>query len=208
MDYKKDRIMKRIIITEKQLKEFISLKEGDTQNGVNITVDNIGKMSPEEFNKFRTVANTLGDKASFTTEIDPNSVTPGDIKKLTDSKNFNKPQINEEQDDISENIVDSVVKYIVTNYADELEDSMLTISAIKDIIQDAYIDVTGEEIDYNDKNIYREIMYKIINHTMNNKTTQTECVKISKKQIKEAISRKRVSESKVYTKGELKKMSK
>lgn len=197
--------MKRIIISEKQLKDFILLKEDDAQNGVNITVDNIDKMTPEEFNKFKSAANTLGDKAFFTTKIDPNSVTPADVAKLTDSKKFNKPQINEEQDDNSENIVDTVVKYIITNYADELENSMLTISTIKDIIQDAYIDVTGEEIDYNDKNIYREIMYKIINHTMNNKTPKMECVKISKKQIKEAQKNKRIAESKVITKSDFMK---
>ena len=200
--------MKRIIITEKQLKEFISLKEGDTQNGVNITVDNIGEMTPEQFNKFKSVANTLGDKASFTTEIDPNSVTPGDIKKLTDSKNFNKPQINEEQDGISENIVDKVVNFMIENWGEELQDTHISISTVKDMIQDAYIEVTGEEIDYNDKNVYREIMYKIINHTMNNKTPKMECVKISKKQIKETLTKKRISESEVYTKGDFKKICK
>lgn len=200
--------MKRIIITEKQLKDFILLKEDDTQNGVNITVDNIDKMTPEEFNKFKLAANTLGDRASFTTKIDPNSVTPADIKKLTDSKNFDKPQINEEQDDVSENIVDKVVDFMIKNWGEELQDTHISISTVKDMIQDAYIEVTGEEIDYNDKNVYREIMYKIINHTMNNKPPKMECVKISKKQIKEAITNKRIAESKVYTKRDFKKMCK
>ena len=196
--------MKRIIITEKQLKEFISLKEGDTQNGVNITVDNIDEMTPEQFNKFKSVANTLGDKASFTTKIDPNSVTPADIKKLTDSKKFNKPQINEEQDDVSENIIEDVAKYVVDNWGDEIGELTST-DTVKDMIQDAYIEVTGEDIDFNDKNIYREIKYKIFKYINGNKTSKVECVKITKKQIKEAQKNKRIAESKVISKGDFMK---
>lgn len=194
--------MKRIIISEKQLKDFIRLNEDENNIRVPIDTEALNDQTPDERNATLITLKQLDNKPN--TDV----VAPVDLSKINTSNSDilkTESKINEGQDDISENIVDSVVKYIVTNYVDELEDSMLTISTIKDIIQDAYIDVTGEEIDYNDKNIYREIMYKIINHTMNNNAPKMECVKISKKQIKEAQKNKRIAESKVITKSDFMK---
>jgi hypothetical protein len=194
--------MKRIIITEKQLKNFIRLNEYENNIKVPIDTEALNDQTPDERNATLIALKQLDNKPN--TDV----VAPVDLSKINTSNSDilkTESKINEGQDDISENIVDTVVKYIITNYANELEDSMLTISSIKDIIQDAYIDVTGEEIDYNDKNVYREIMYKIINHTMNNKNPKMECVKISKKQIKEAQKNKRIAESKVITKSDFMK---
>ena len=119
---------------------------------------------------------------------------------------ISKDEVNEDINN-SNNVVEKVTNFFINNWGDEFDGS-LTISQVKDMIQDAYIEVTGEEIDYNDKNIYREIMYRLVNCFNNNCTPKNESISITKKQIKEAITKKKVAESKIYTKSDLRKMCK
>ena len=177
--------MKKIYITEKQLVDFIKLDEA-IQQYVN--------KKPGQ-----TIDAAIKDAARDSAREAPNAEIDFVISK---------DEVNEDINN-STNVVEEVANFIFTNWGDEF-DCTLTISQVKDMIQDAYIEVTGEEIDYNDKNIYRAIQYKLMDYVMNdrmNKTTN-ESISITKKQIKEAITKKRIAESKVYTKKDLKKMCK
>jgi hypothetical protein len=184
------------------LKDFIRLNEDENNIKVPIDTEALNDQTPDERNATLIALKQLDNKPN--TDV----VAPVDLSKINTSNSDilkTESKINEGQDDISENIVDKVVNFMIKNWGEELQDTHISISTVKDMIQDAYIDVTGEEIDYNDKNVYREIMYKIINHTMNNNTPKMECVKISKKQIKEAQKNKRIAESKVITKSDFMK---
>lgn len=176
--------MKKIYITEKQLVEFMKLDEA-IQQYVN--------KKPGQ-----TIDAAIKDAARDSAREAPNAEIDFVISKDEVNEDINS----------STNVVDEVANFIFDNWGIELEDGSLTISQIKDMIQDAYIEVTGEEIDYNDKNIYREIMYKVVNGTNNNCAPKNESISITKKQIKEAITKKRVAESKIYTKSDLRKMCK
>lgn len=177
--------MKKIYITEKQLVDFIKLDE-EIQQYVN--------KKPGQ-----TIDAAIKDAARDSAREAPNA----DIAFVISSKEVNE-DINS-----SNNVVEEVTNFIINNWGDEFDGS-LTISQVKDMIQDAYIEVTGEEIDYNDKNIYKAIQYKLMDYVMNNRINKNtnESVTITKKQIKEAITKKRIAESKVYTKKDLKKMCK
>lgn len=177
--------MKKIYITEKQLVDFIKLDEA-IQQYVN--------KKPGQ-----TVDAAIKDAARDSAREAPNAEIDFVISK---------DEVNEDINN-SNNVVEEVTNFIITNWGDEFDGS-LTISQVKDMIQDAYIEVTGEEIDYNDKNIYRAIQYKLMDYVMNNRMNKktNESVTITKKQIKEAITKKRIAESKVYTKKDLKKMCK
>ena len=177
--------MKKIYITEKQLVDFIKLDEA-IQQYVN--------KKPGQ-----TVDAAIKDAARDSAREAPNAEIDFVISK---------DEVNEDINN-SNNVVEEVTNFIIANWGDEFDGS-LTISQVKDMIQDAYIEVTGEEIDYNDKNIYRAIQYKLMDYVMNNRMNKktNESVTITKKQIKEAITKKRIAESKVYTKKDLKKMSK
>lgn len=177
--------MKKIYITEKQLVDFIKLDEA-IQQYVN--------KKPGQ-----TVDAAIKDAARDSAREAPNAEIDFVISKDEVNEDINS----------SNNVVEEVTNFIITNWGDEFDGS-LTISQVKDMIQDAYIEVTGEEIDYNDKNIYRVIQYKLMDYVMNNRMNKktNESVIITKKQIKEAITKKRIAESKVYTKKELKKMCK
>lgn len=177
--------MKKIYITEKQLVDFIKLDEA-IQQYVN--------KKPGQ-----TVDAAIKDAARDSAREAPNAEIDFVISK---------DEVNEDINN-SNNVVEEVTNFIITNWGDEFDGS-LTISQVKDMIQDAYIEVTGEEIDYNDKNIYRAIQYKLMDYVMNNRMNKTtnESISITKKQIKEAITKKRIAESKVYTKKDLKKMCK
>ena len=176
--------MKRIYITEKQLLDFVKLDEA-IQQYVN--------KKPGQ-----TVDAAIKDAARDSAREAPNAEIDFVISKDEVNEGINS----------STNVVDEVANFIFSNWGDELEDGSLTISQIKDMIQDAYIEVTGEDIDYNDKNIYREIMYRLVNCSNNNCTPKNESISITKKQIKEAITKKKVAESKIYTKSDLRKMCK
>lgn len=177
--------MKKIYITEKQLVDFIKLDEA-IQQYVN--------KKPGQ-----TIDAAIKDAARDSAREAPNAEIDFVISK---------DEVNEDINN-SNNVVEEVTNFIITNWGDEFDGS-LTISQVKDMIQDAYIEVTGEEIDYNDKNIYRAIQYKLMDYIMNNRINKktNESVTITKKQIKEAITKKRIAESKVYTKKDLKKMCK
>lgn len=177
--------MKKIYITEKQLVDFIKLDEA-IQQYVN--------KKPGQ-----TIDAAIKDAARDSAREAPNAEIDFVISK---------DEVNEDINN-SNNVVEEVTNFIITNWGDEFDGS-LTISQVKDMIQDAYIEVTGEEIDYNDKNIYRAIQYKLMDYVMNNRMNKktNESVTITKKQIKEAITKKRIAESKVYTKKDLKKMCK
>lgn len=174
--------MKRIYITEKQLVDFIKLDEA-IQQYVN--------KKPGQ-----TIDAAIKDAARDSAREAPNAEIDFVISKNEVNEDINS----------SNNVVEEVANFIITNWGDEFDGS-LTISQVKDMIQDAYIEVTGEEIDYNDKNIYRAIQYKLMDYVMNNRINKNtnESVTITKKQIKEAITKKRIAESKVYTKKDLKK---
>ena len=177
--------MKRIYITEKQLVDFIKLDEA-IQQYVN--------KKPGQ-----TIDAAIKDAARDSAREAPNAEIDFVISKNEVNEDINS----------SNNVVEEVANFIITNWGNEFDGS-LTISQVKDMIQDAYIEVTGEEIDYNDKNIYRAIQYKLMDYVMNNRINKNtnESVTITKKQIKEAITKKRIAESKVYTKKDLKKMCK
>ena len=177
--------MKRIYITEKQLVDFIKLDEA-IQQYVN--------KKPGQ-----TIDAAIKDAGRDSAREAPNAEIDFVISKNEVNEDINS----------SNNVVEEVANFIITNWGDEFDGS-LTISQVKDMIQDAYIEVTGEEIDYNDKNIYRAIQYKLMDYVMNNRINKNtnESVTITKKQIKEAITKKRIAESKVYTKKDLKKMCK
>ena len=176
--------MKRIYITEKQLLDFVKLDEA-IQQYVN--------KKPGQ-----TVDAAIKDAARDSAREAPNAEIDFVISKDEVNEGINS----------STNVVDEVANFIFNNWGNELEDDSLTISQIKDMIQDAYIEVTGEDIDYNDKNIYREIMCRLVNCSNNNCTPKNESISITKKQIKEAITKKKVAESKIYTKSDLRKMCK
>lgn len=173
--------MKKIYITEKQLVDFIKLDEAIQQY--------VNKKPGETIDA--AIKNAARDSAREAPNAEIDFV-------------ISKDEVNEDINN-SNNVVEEVTNFIITNWGDEFDGS-LTISQVKDMIQDAYIEVTGEEIDYNDKNIYRAIQYKLMDYVMNKKTNES--VTITKKQIKEAITKKRIAESKVYTKKDLKKMCK
>jgi hypothetical protein len=178
--------MKKIYITEKQLVDFIKLDETIRYSVNRQPGDNI---------------ETAIKKAK--TELDRDAPNVNDAEFV-----ISKDEVNEDINN-SNNVVEEVTNFIITNWGDEFDGS-LTISQVKDMIQDAYIEVTGEEIDYNDKNIYRAIQYKLMDYVMNNRMNKktNESISITKKQIKEAITKKRIAESKVYTKKDFKKMCK
>ena len=177
--------MKKVYITEKQLIDFMKLDEA-IQQYVN--------KKPGQ-----TIDAAIKDAARDSAREAPNAEIDFVISK---------DEVNEDINN-SNNVVEEVTNFIITNWGDEFDGS-LTISQVKDMIQDAYIEVTGEEIDYNDKNIYRAIQYKLMDYVMNNRMNKktNESISITKKQIKEAITKKRIAESKVFTKKDLKKMCK
>lgn len=178
--------MKKIYITEKQLVEFMKLDEA-IQQYVN--------KKPGQ-----TIDAAIKDAARDSAREAPNAEIDFVISK---------DEVNEDINN-SINVVDEVANYIIKNWGDEFENGGLTDSGLKDMIQDAYIEVTDEEIDYDNNELYNKIINKIkkcLNNNCENKQTN-ESVTITKKQIKEAITKKRIAESKVYTKKDLKKMCK
>lgn len=178
--------MKKIIITEKQLFDFIKMNE---------TVQQYINKKPGE-----TIDNAIKTAAREVAQDAPNA----DVDFVIPKEEVNEDVNNEN------NVVDEVTNFIINNWGDEFEDGSLTMSQVKDMIQDAYIEVTGKEIDYNDKNIYRVIIYKLMDYAKSNRINSktNESVSITKKQIKEYKVNKRIAESKIYTKKDLQKSHK
>jgi hypothetical protein len=105
-----------------------------------------------------------------------------------------KEEINEEGEGLD--LISQVNDYIIKNWGNELEDPDISTEAVKDMIQDAYIQVTGMEIQ--DKGLFRQIMNDL------HKKVYSESVVLTKKQIKEMKSNKRIAEAvKVVTKKSL-----
>lgn len=170
--------MKRIIITESQLIDFVKLNETIQQT--------INKQPGETIDA--AIKKAAREVASDAPNADVNFV-------------ISKDEVNEDVEGSSTNVVDDVTKYIIKKWGDELEDNQIPLSEVLNMIQDAYIEVTGSEIDYNDKSVYRQICYNLFNHIMNNKSNvKNESFIITKKQIKEAKKNKRIAESKVISK--------
>jgi hypothetical protein len=193
--------MKRIIITEKQLKDFIRLNEDDNITKIPIDTQALNDQTPEERNATITALKRIDTKA------DTDVVLPVDLRKINISNSDmlkTESKINEELDDVSENVKEDVAKYVVDNWGDEIG-PLTSRDTVMDMIQDAYIEVVGEEMDYSDKKLYRDIMRKIQMYLYQDTEIRNESVTITKKQIKEAQKNKRIAESKVITKSDFMK---
>lgn len=193
--------MKRIIITEKQLKDFIRLNEDDNITKIPIDTQALNDQTPEERNATITALKRIDTKE------DTDVVLPVDLRKINISNSDmlkTESKINEELDDVSENVKEDVAKYVVDNWGDEIG-PLTSTDTVMDMIQDAYIEVVGEEMDYSDKKLYRDIMRKIQMYLYQDTEIRNESVTITKKQIKEAQKNKRIAESKVITKSDFMK---
>lgn len=166
--------MKRIFITESQLKEALKLKET-----INMSVDkkpgqDLDSAARDAFNQAKKDA-------------------PGaDINLVV-----NGEELNEDVEDV--NIPQQVVDFIVNNYADQLDD-MTPVSEIYSMISDAFFEVTGEDVpnEEMEEEVFQKLYQKIVLGESQNKT-----ISFTKKQIKEAKKAKRIQESKVLTKGDI-----
>lgn len=193
--------MKRIIITEKQLKDFIRLNEDDNTTKIPIDTEALNDQTPQERNDTLIALKQLDNKPN--TDV----VAPVNLSRISTSNSDilkTESKINEEQDDISENVKEDVAKYVVDNWGDEIG-PLTSTDTVKDMIQDAYIEVVSEEMDYSDKKLYRDIMRKIHMYLYQDTEIRNESVIITKKQIKEAQKNKRIAESKVITKSDFMK---
>lgn len=125
--------MRKIYITESQLKEVMKLKET-----INQTID---KKPGESIDT--AVRRADMEVRSDAPNADVNFVIP-------------KDEINEDGE--ASNIVDGVVDFIYDNWRDEIDETS-TMSEIYNMVQDAYIEVAGSEL--TDKNVAREIVFKL-----------------------------------------------
>lgn len=158
--------MKRIYITESQLMKVLS-------ETINQTVN---KKPGETIDS--AIRNAAREVQHDAPNADVNFVIP-------------KEEINEEGEGLD--LISQVNDYIIKNWGNELEDPHISTEAVKDMIQDAYIQVTGMEIQ--DKGLFRQIMNDL------HKKVYSESVVLTKKQIKEMKSKKRIAEAvKVVTK--------
>ena len=167
--------MKRIFITESQLKETLKLKET-----INMAVD---KKPGQDLDAAARDALTQAKKDAPSADV--NLVVSSD--ELTEDANSGIS--------VSEQVVD----FILNNYEDITCDS--TISEIKNAIQDAYIECFGEEMEYDNNSLYSEIINLLMNRLCS--SVNESVIVFTKKQIKEAKKAKRIQESKVLTKGEI-----
>lgn len=154
--------MKKIYITEKQLKSVMKLSET-----INQTID---KKPGESI-----------DSAVKRAQMDVKKDAPNaDVNFVIPNSEVNEDGVN--------NISDQVVEYIMNNWADDLDD-LSTEESIKNSIQDAYIELTGMNIE-ND-----EIIDEIYKKLQKRYYGVNESYVVTKKQIKEAKKRKRLSEA-------------
>lgn len=156
--------MRKIYITESQLNSVKKLMET-----INQTIDKKpGESLDTAIKRAQTEVHADAPNA------DVNYVIPGD-------------EVNE---DGFANVSDQVVDYILTNWYDDLDETT-PISEVYAMIMDAYIEVTGNEID--SEEVEEEIFRKLSDRFFDN--SKNESFVVTKKQIKEAQKRKRISEA-------------
>lgn len=166
--------MRKIYITENQLKSVMRLKET-----INQTVD---KKPGEDFDSALRRADTEVRRDAPNAEV--NYVVPQD-------------ELNDDTTNL--NVSDQVADYIIHHWGDEL-DHFMPMSEILNMIQDAYIEVTGEIL--KDSYIKREILNKIQSKFFDQ--IKSESFIVTKKQIKEAKTKKKLSEAvKIISKKDL-----
>lgn len=168
--------MKRIFITESQLKETLKLKET-----INMAVD---KKPGQDLDAAARDALTQAKKDAPSADV--NLVVSSD--ELTEDANSGIS--------VSEQVVD----FILNNYEDITCDC--SVPELDNAIQDAYIECFGEEMEYDNKALFREIRNMLIDRLCT-RTVNESTIVFTKKQIKEAKKAKRIQESKVLTKGEI-----
>ena len=180
--------MKRIYITESQLVNVFKQLCEDNNDKINIQMpDNLSELNPTEkrqtVDKLKQVART-DSRVELTVPVDPNKA---DVNKISGI-------IKEEGEGLD--LISQVSDFIINNWGDELEDPHITTETIKDMIQDAYIEVTGMELQ--DEWLFHPIMKDL------HKKVYSESVVLTKKQIKEMKANKKLAESvKIVTKKNL-----
>ena len=166
--------MKRIFITESQLKRALKLKET-----INMAVD---KKPGQDLDAAARDALTQAKKDAPSAEI--NLVVSGD--ELTeDIENGN-------------DIVSQVVDFIVNNYGESI-DEMTPTSEVYAMIADAFFELTGKDVEdeETEEQVFQSLQRRILGESQN------KCMTFTKKQIKESLKKKRIAESEVFTKGEI-----
>ena len=123
--------MKRIHITESQLNDVLKLKET-----INQTIDR--KPGESIDNAVKNAAREVKQDAP---SADVNFVISGDEVNEDANGGVSVPQ--------------QVVDFILNNYTDI--DCDCSVSELDDAIQDAYIECFGEEMEYDNKPLFREI---------------------------------------------------
>ena len=167
--------MKRIHITESQLKNVLKLKET-----INQTIDR--KPGESIDNAIKNAAREVKQDAP---SADVNFVISGD-------------EVNEDVND-GTSVPQQVVDFILNNYKDI--DCDCSVSELNNAIQDAYIECFGEEMEYDNKALFREIRDLLIDRLC---ATVNESVAVfTKKQIKEAKKNKKIAESTILTKSDI-----
>ena len=180
--------MKRIFITESQLKQALKLKEEQNSTEIPVDADALGKLNPS---KQTEVLNRMKSSPStdYKIQVDVDKIqSPTEIKNITEDMN----------DGIS--VPEQVVDFILNNYEDITCDC--SVPELDNAIQDAYIECFGEEMEYDNKPLFREIRDMLIDRLCT-RTVNESTIVFTKKQIKEAKKAKRIQESKVLTKGEI-----
>lgn len=195
--------MKRIYITESQLKRALSIINEDNIVKLDITKGNErdnSSMSTEDAENLRKGAQAMKN-AGLTTVVEFDPQNSGDVQKVSKALNNESKTISLTKDPIEGdvNVPQQVVDFILNNYEDITCDS--TISQIKDAIQDAYIECFGEEMEYDNNSLYSEIINLLMDRLCS--SVNESVIVFTKKQIKEAKKAKRIQESKVLTKGEI-----
>jgi hypothetical protein len=180
--------MKKIYITEAQLKHALKLREDQNSTEIPVDADALGKLNPskqtEVLNRMKSASST-----DYKIQVDVDDIqSPTELKQITEDMN----------DGI--NVPEQVVDFILNNYEDITCDC--SVSELDNAIQDAYIECFGEEMEYDNKPLFREIRNMLIDRLCT-RTVNESTIVFTKKQIKEAKRSKRIAESKVFTKADI-----
>ena len=191
--------MKKIYITESQLKHALKLMNeegevvlsvtGSQRNGEGESVP-----SSQEAEDMAKATKILGQN-KIKTVVPFNPKNGSEVKRAADSGALTTENIEHNKD-----VVPQVVDYIINNYTDIDCDSSIT--EVNNAIQDAYIECFGEEMEYDNKPLFREIRNMLIDRLCT-RTVNESTIVFTKKQIKEAKKAKRIAESKVFTKADI-----
>ena len=168
--------MKRIHITESQLKDVLKLKET-----INQTIDR--KPGESIDNAVKNAAREVKQDAP---SADVNFVISADEVNEDANGGVSVPQ--------------QVVDFILNNYKDI--DCDCSVYELDNAIQDAYIECFGEEMEYDNKPLFREIRNILIDRLCT-RTVNESTIVFTKKQIKEAKRNKRIAEGTVLTKSDI-----